>query len=412
MNKADRVRAAKERATQAATALVAFDKAVAQRAAEATSFAARWDAFRKRSRQVIANLAGEYVTKALADFHAEFGYGATRPTGPKAIAKAIEGGAKIGGNGYGSSYSLNGLAPRLRLLTKPQVQAVGRAEARMNRAKHALTKATQDWQEAKKAAFDAGEKVSREALVAALVKREGVRLNPVDLPDGITDTSSWRRDGLVEKASQANTHLLAVRKGDECSCHACALERSNAVRRQAEVDRIAAFPRIKVKCPDHGMKVMRWAAAERNLGEAQAEALGFGAKWGVHTVAVAYCPVATDPDTVYPYHALLLTEQTKKLARTKAKADAAAVKAAKAFQRGLAARKAAAAKLPPPDEGDEIAFVCPGCDHVNDLAEVMSYGDDGDEDAVLVVGCSRCGAESSVGGVARLTVTKEVEQAA
>lgn len=399
--KQERVAAARERADKAAAALAAFDKAVTERQTAATAFAARWTAFLKRSRVVMANLAGEYVQKALAEFHGEFAYVKPEPKTAKAIIAALDAGARIGGNGYGSSYTLNGLAPRLRMLDKAQIRAVARAEAKMERARRALGIATQQWKDAKKAAFDAGAKVSRDELATALVKRAGMKPAKVDMPNGLTDLSTWRRDSLAAEVAEAGKHLTATRKGDECPCQACASDRRREQDRADQIARIKTLPRQKVTCPTHGATIMHvgtarlsvWRETVEPLGPelvARAEAAGIFRHH--EAFPIAYCPKAG-------WHNVLLIRAAIEKAEALAKARAKAEKA-------QAAALKAGAKLGAPAIGDEIAFRCPGCGTVNEVQEVYGAGDDGDDDAEAIVQCGGCGNEMLATGVARLPLVK------
>lgn len=403
MNKAERIKAAKERAVAAASALAEFDQATAAREAASKTFHARWTAFVKRSRVVMANLAGDYVQKALAEFQADFGYNVERPKGAKAIVARIRGGAKISGGGYGNSYSLSGLAPRLRLLSKAQVRDVTRAKAKMDRAQAALNRATQAWKEAKKAAFEAGTKMTQDELVAALVKREGVRLEKVSLPDGLSDLSTWRRDNLVRAVEQAGIHLTATRKGEECPCDADVAERRKAADEKAEAERRAALPKVSAKCPTHGKRRMGFERIRHFLSEKDAETFGVERPGWQERLPILRCPGG---DT------LVWSTQIAKDRKATEKARALAARSQLKAERELAARKAVGAKLPPPEDGDVIAFLCPACSWENNAADVYASTEDPDDpEAVMLVNCPNCGSELSVSGVARLSPPTQEKEA-
>lgn len=421
MTKQERIRLARERADKAAAALVAFDKAASERAAASKAFHARWTAFLKRSRVVMANLAGEYVQKALAEFHAELASIRPTPKGAKAVAAAIEAGAKIGGSGYGSSYSLSGLAPRLRLLSREQVRTVAKAEAKMNRAKTALSRATSEWRDTKRAAFEAGEKMGKADVVAALVKREGIRLDHVELPDGLPDLSSWRRDELARKAEQAGIHLTAARQGTECECDTCKAERHQAQERAEQIVHIKELPRQKIACPVHGPVLMHvghrreflrpaliagdFTEREPAIAARLAE-LGLIDRW-IENLPVGYCPKGDWHSVLLLRRLVVETEALQKKAATMARAKA---KADKIQARALARASAKGAALPPPVAGDEIAFKCPGCGELNERADVW-LADDEDPESDLLVSCGNCGSEMLATGVARIALEEGAKAA-
>lgn len=339
---------------------------------------------RRRRVQVIKFLAGAYYVGTLADLTAEIRYAfkdGAKPT-PKAIRDGLESGTiKIGAGGYGQSYSLKGLLPRIRLLDKPTFRTYQRKVAARKRAEAALAKARAAEAEAFKAAYAAGAKPDAGQVIAGIVDAAMATARLEAHPEQFGLRHELERltaDDDYSAKGIATLHLKHLQSGssEPCPCHSCAGARAEAKRQQEEAARRAGLPTRMVDCPTHGRKRMPVEAA-RNLFwtdlEARVQELGrefpqeLRGRW-IDDLERAYCP--KDGKTL-----LLVGDWLN--AREKAKKKLTRVR------RGL------------PSEGDTVTFDCPNCGAV---ATSEVYEDDTSEG--LRVGCEACEFEALVAAVA------------
>lgn len=354
---------------------------------------ARISAIGKRRERVgvIKFLAGNFILGTLATLRADIAYVKDLKPTPKPIRDGLEsGGIKISAGGYGQSYSLKGLLPRLRLIDRPTLAVYRRKVKARERAEEALRKARAAEAEAFRATYDAGAKPDRELVIKGIVDEAIAQIQlqalpyPATIEHEIERLTRWD-DSPLKVAQQ---HLEHAKSGstEPCPCETCRADAARAEQLMAIKAHRATLPRRMVVCPVHkdaGRKRMPWEVVTRRLTEDEFSRLGlaeYGMKWSYYdnsfALPVAYCP-SGDLAVVYD-----------ELRAAKAKADkAAAKKAAKAAKGRIWTNPSVA------QEGDTVEFTCPVC---NTQATSDVYPD---EDGELRVGCGDCEAELLVANV-------------
>lgn len=341
---------------------------------------------RRRRVAVIKNLAGSYYVGSLADLKAEIRHvfkDGEKPTAKKVREGLETGGIKIGAGGYGQSYSLKGLLPRLRIIDKPTFRAYQRKVAARKRLETLLVAAKNAEAAAFDVTFKAGVKPAPELVIAGIVEEAiaVARLDAEPEPHQLRhELSRLAGDDEWSPMFVAKQHLEHVKSGstEPCPCRNDRAAREQAVRDRDEAARRATLPTRMIGCPTHGRRRMAYETPERSVFSGNVS----GVEWPADLaqrwiqIPVGHCPKG---------HSLYLVSEL------------------------LAAREKAAKKVTRikksggPAAGETIAFTCPNC------GVVASSEVDEDEEGELRVGCSNCEAEPLASAV---VVVKKATKAA
>lgn len=249
---------------------------------------------------------GGVALKSIATISIE-SFGSANLKEKELAAALVAGKVKIGGGGYGVSYSLRGFLQRSRMIELRQLRGVNKARAKREAAQAALREAWRAEREAYSAAYETGTKPDHEAIAAAMAKRHVINVSPVvshDLQQKASDAARWGLPRLQQHLDWAK-----AKNPDKgvCPCPDCAQERAEVIRHRDLVAKLAPLPKRRVKCPQHGGKIM---AAETLVGEWVDIA---GKRDWYRDVPAVWCPVG-------PHRLIDVPSLVKRLTKAAAKA--------------------------------------------------------------------------------------------
>lgn len=216
-----------------------------------------------KAREALARKVGMLIireTASSAPKHVlgpRFGVGWGAPATEKDLLLAILQGTQKLTMGTGSvTVAPKTLIQRTRVPQSVDVTAIIRAKAAEQRAYAKWQAAVNVRVAAEAKGFENGSHPAAEELFAAIAKDNILRkLEPSRYGPGRDDEWEDARDD--RDIAQAELHLAAIKAKTECTCGDCARERDEEAREAAKAAALAALPRMKFTCPDHGPRMVR-----------------------------------------------------------------------------------------------------------------------------------------------------------
>lgn len=268
----------------------------------------------------------------------------------KELTEALEaGGLKVNAQG-GVELTLRGLNGRIRVPNKARIAAWQRAVKSRQLADKKAAAARNAEDAARQSIFDTGTKVPQETILNTLVSTAlafaKLEAQPAahELRQKLGQMTGWESAPI--EVAKAHLAFAQSPSTEPCPCGECARDRQEAIRRRELIQSIAAMPRRRAECPDHGRKLMGATTAVRELLKLDGPESG---RW-YEDVPVLWCPVG-------PHRLFDVPSLRKTLAKAAAKAKAPKV----------------------------VRFICPSGDGPQE-SEIQADVDDGSK----WVECPRC----------------------
>lgn len=240
-----------------------------------------------KAREALARKVGMLIireTASSAPKHVlgpRFGVGWGAPATEKDLLLAILQGTQKLTMGTGSvTVAPKTLIQRTRVPQSVDVTAIIRAKAAEQRAYAKWQAAVNVRVAAEAKAFENGSHPAAEELFAAIAKDNVLYKLETSRRYGGPDEGKWEDERDDRAIAQAEIHLAAVKAKAECTCGDCARERDDEAREKAKAATIAALPRMKFTCPEHGPRMGR---LQRGRGFFQGR--------NYDDLPVLYCPV-------------------------------------------------------------------------------------------------------------------------
>jgi hypothetical protein len=285
---------------------VAYVKAIAEAKTAREPVQKRYDtnlAARKRHRIIVNAANAFHVTTEASVGVTSWDTRQLVGMKPAAIREAIAAGKfSVALAGSGITYKARGMSQRIRVPHPEDLRAYERAQKVTDRARHALERAKAAQATACQLAYDNGDKVPFDDLVATLTKDAAINA-ALDAVRDTTDHAGKLNSmldpmfGSLPRAQSHYDHL--VKKDADPECVTCKLIASTTEKRAVFEARITALPRRKFTCPTHGKKLGHF---ERGRDDWYNGRL-------VHDLPLIWCPIDF---TRFVHSPTLAEDQAKK----------------------------------------------------------------------------------------------------